>query len=83
MLLLEGLIRLHTAFNFSFLSITDQGIDLDYCDIELFALETNRDHSLTFEISPKDCILESFVAYEVYSITSKGFLPSIVDVIVI
>ena len=27
-------------FNFSFFSITGWGIDLDYCDIELFALET-------------------------------------------
>ena len=26
-------------FNFSFFSITGQGIDLDYCDIEWFALE--------------------------------------------
>ena len=29
-------------FNFSFFRITDWGIDLDYCDIEWFALETNR-----------------------------------------
>ena len=27
----------------SFLSITGWGIELDYCDIEWFALETNRD----------------------------------------
>ena len=25
------------------------GIDLDNCDIEWFALETNRDHSVVFE----------------------------------
>ena len=25
-------------------------IDLNYCDIEWFALETNRDHSVVFEI---------------------------------
>ena len=36
-------------------------IDLDYCDIELFALEMNRDYSVAFEIEPKYCILESFV----------------------
>ena len=34
--------------NFSFFSITGWGIDLDYCDIEWFALETNRDHSVIF-----------------------------------
>ena len=30
------------SFNFSFFSITGQDIDLDYRDIEWFALETNR-----------------------------------------
>ena len=37
-------------FNFSFLGISGWGIDLDYCDIEWFALEMNRDHSVIFEI---------------------------------
>ena len=64
-------------FNFSFFSVTGQGIDLDYCDIEWFALETNRDHSVVFEIVPKYCISGSFVDYDGYSISSKGFLPSL------
>ena len=54
--------------NFTFFSITSQGIDLDYCDIEWFALETNRDNSVFFEIAPNYCILDSFVNYEGYSI---------------
>ena len=29
-------------FNFSFFSITDWDIDLDYCNIDWFALEMNR-----------------------------------------
>ena len=29
-------------FNFSFFSVTGQGIDMDFCDIEWFALEMNR-----------------------------------------
>ena len=33
-------------FNLSFFSITGRGIDLDYCDIEWFALEMNRNHSV-------------------------------------
>ena len=70
-------------FNFSFFSITGQGIDLDYCDIEWFALETNRDHSIVFEIAPKYCISDSFVDYDGYSISSKGFLPTVVDIMVI
>ena len=40
-------------FNFSFFSITGRGIDLDYCDIEWFALGMNRDHSVIFEITSK------------------------------
>ena len=34
-------------FNFSLFSITGWSIDLDYCDIEWFALEMNRDYSLS------------------------------------
>ena len=66
-------------FNFSFFSITGQGIDLDYGDIERFALETNRDHSVIFEIASKYYILD----YDGYSISSKGFLPRVVDIMVI
>ena len=58
-------------------------MDLDYCDSEWFALETNRDHSVVFEIASKYCILDSFVDYDGYSISSKGFLPTVVDTMVI
>ena len=83
MLVLEGLVGLQEPFNFSFFSITGQGIGLDYCDIEWFALETNRDHSVVFEIASKYCILDSLVDHDGYSISSKGFLPAVVDVMVI
>ena len=36
---------------------------MDYHDIEWFALETNRDHSVIFETASKYCILDSFVDY--------------------
>ena len=39
--------------------------------------------SFIFEIAPKYCISESFVDYEDYSISSKGFLPTVVDIMVI
>ena len=58
-------------------------IDLDYCGIEWFALEMNRDHSAIFENASKYCILGSFVGYDGYSISSKGFLPTVVDIMVI
>ena len=69
-------------FNFGFFCITRWGIDLDYCDIEWLALETNRDHSVFFEIASKYCILDSFAAYDDYSISFKGFLPTVVDIMV-
>ena len=59
------------------------GARLDYCDIESFALETNRNHSVVFEIAPRYCISDSSVDYEGYSISSKGFLPTVVDTMVI
>ena len=71
------------TFNLNFFSITSRGIDLDYCGIEWFALETNRDHSVIFEIASKYCISDSFVDYDGYSISSKGFLPPAVDIMVI
>ena len=70
-------------FNFSSFIITGKGINLNYCDIEWFALETNRDHSVIFEIAPKCCILDAFTDCEGYSISSKGFLPIVLDVMVI
>ena len=83
MLVLKGLVGLHRLFTFSFFSITGQGIDLDYCDIERFALEMNRDHYVMFEIPSKYCISDSLVDYDDYSISSKGFLPTVVDIMVI
>ena len=71
------------SLNLSFFGINGWGIDLDYCDVEWCALEMNRDHSVLFEIAPKYCILDSFVDCEGYSISSKGFLPTVVDIIVI
>ena len=32
-----------------------------------------------FEIASKYCILDSFVDYDDYSVSSKGFLPTVVD----
>ena len=82
MLVLKGLVGLRRTFNFGFFSITGWGIDLDYCDIKWFALETNRDHSVIFEIASKYCISDS-VDHDGYSISSKGFLPTVVDIMVI
>ena len=83
MLVLEGLIGLHRTVQLQPLQHIGRGIDLNYCDIEWFALETNRDHSVVFEIASKYCNLDSFVDHDGYSISSKGFLPTVVDIMVI
>jgi len=69
-------------FLFFFVS-SKQNMDLDDCDTEWFALEMNRDCPVVFEIAPDYCISGSFVDYEGYSISSKGFLPTVVDITVI
>ena len=76
---LEGPVGLHRTIQLQH----GWGRDLDYCDTEWFALEMKRDHSVAFEIAPKNCILDSFVEYEGYSISSKGFLPTVIDIMVI
>ena len=58
-------------------------MDLDYHDIEWFALKMNRDHSVVFEVASKYCISDSFVDYDGYSISPKGFLSTAVDIMVI
>ena len=55
---------------------------LDYWDIDCYALDTNRDHSVVFEIASKYCILDSFVDHDGYFISSEGFLPAVVDIMV-
>ena len=83
MLVLKGLVDLHRTFQHQLLSVTGWDIDLDYFDIEWFALETNRDHSVIFEIASKYCLSDSFIDHDGYSISSKGFLPAVVDIMVI
>ena len=75
MLVLKSLVGLHRIVQFQLFQ--------HYCDIEWFTLETNRDHSVVFEIASKYCISDSFVDHDGYSISSKGFLPTVVDIMVI
>ena len=82
-LVLKVLVGLHRIVQLQLLQHYWLGHRLDYCDIEWFALETNRDHSFIFQIASKYCILDSFVDPDGYSISSKGFLPTVVDIMVI
>ena len=83
MLVLKGLVGFHRTVQLQLPQHYCLGHRLDYCDIEWFALETNRDHSVIFEIASKYCISDSFVDRDGYSISSKGFLPAVVDIMVI
>ena len=83
MLVLKDLLGLHVTVQLEVPQHYCWGIGLDYCDIEWFASEMNRDHSVVFEIASKYCISDSFVDHDGYSISSKGFLPTIVDIMVI
>ena len=82
-LVLEGLVGFIELFTFSFFSITSWDIVLYHSDIEWCALKMNQDHSVIFEIASKYCFLDSFVDYDGYSISFKGFLPTVVDIMVI
>ena len=53
---------------------------MDYCDIEWFASGMNRVHSVAFETAPNYGLSDPFVDYEGYSFSSKGFLPTVVDI---
>ena len=83
MLVLEGLVVFIEPFNFSFFGISGWGIDLDYCDIKWVALDMNRDYSVFFKIAHKYCISDSLVDHDSYSVSSKGTLPTVVDIMVI
>ena len=83
MLVLKGLIGLHRTVQLQLLQCYWLGHRLDYCDTEWLALEMNRDHSVVSETASKYCILDSFVDHDGYSISSEGFLPAAVDILVI
>ena len=83
MLVLKGVVGLHRTVQLQLLQHYWLGIGLDYHDTEWFALEMNRDHSVIFEIASECCISNSLGDNDGYSISSKGLLPTVVDIMVI
>ena len=83
-LVLEGIVGLHRTGQLQLLQHQWLGhrLGLLWC-WNGFALEMNRNHSVVFELAPKYSISDSLVDYEGYSISSKGFLPTVVDTVVI
>ena len=82
-LVLQGLVGLHSTVQLQLLQRYWLGHRLDDRDIEWFALEMNRNHFVVFEIASKYCISDSFADHDGYSISSEGFLPAVVDIMVI
>ena len=83
MLVLKGLVDLHRTIQLQLLQHYWLGHRLGLLWYLWFTLEMNRDHSVIFETVPKYCILDSFVEYKGYSISSKEFPPTVVDIMVI
>ena len=71
-MLVIGLIGLHRTIQLQLLQRYWLDHRLGLLDIEWFALEMNRDHSVIFEIASKYCISDSFVDHNGYSISFKG-----------
>ena len=79
----KSLESLHATIQRQLLQRYWLGHRLGLPDIEWFALERSRDHSVVCERASKCCISDSFVDHDGYSIASKGVLPSVVDIMVI
>ena len=60
MLVLKGLVGLHRTVQLQLLQQCSHAIGLDCHDVEWFALETNRGHSVVTEIAPKYAVSDSF-----------------------
>ena len=79
MLVLKSLVGLHRTVNFSFFSVTGRGIawitvilnELPWKETEII-LSFLRLHPST--------AFQTLVDYDGYSISSKGFLPTVVDI---
>ena len=76
-------LSLHRTVQLQLLQRYWLGHRLGLPESEWFALDTNRDNSVVFEIASKYYISDSFVDHDGYSISSEGFLPTVVDIMVI
>ena len=74
MLVLKGLVGLHRTVQLQLLQCYWLGHRHG---------SPNRVHSVIFEIASKYCISDCFVDHAGYSISSKGFFPTVVDIMII
>ena len=69
-------------FNYNFFGISGWGIDLDYCDVEWLPWKQTEITLSFLKLNPSTAFL-TLVDYEGYSLSSNGFLPTVVDTMVI
>ena len=82
MLVLEGLVGLHRTVQLQLLQRHWLGIDLDYRDTEWFPFK-QTEIILSFLRLHPSTTFRSLVDYDGCSISSKGLLPTRVDIMVI
>ena len=83
MLVRKGLESLHRTVQRQLIQHYWLGHRLGLPDIEWSALERNRDYPVVLERASKYCISDSFVDHDDYFISSKEFLPTVGDIMVI
>ena len=71
-LVLKGLVGLHRTIQIQLLQHYWLGIDLDYCCIEWFALETNRDLSVIFFLILSFLRLHPSTAFQTLLLTMRA-----------
>ena len=77
MLVLEDLVGLHRTIQLQLLQHYWLGHKpvMDYCEIEWFALEMSRDHSVVFEIAGSEVKASAWNAGDLGSIPGSGRSP--------
>ena len=83
MLVLKDLIGLHRTIQLQLLQHYWSGHRLGLLWYWMVCLRDEQRSFCHFETASKYCILESFVDHDGHSISSKGFLPTVVDIMVI
>ena len=83
MLVLEGLVVFNIIGQLQLLLYQWLGHRFGLLWYWIFCLGNEPRSFCVFEIAPKYCILDTFVDCESYFFSSKGFLPTVVDIMVI
>ena len=82
-LVLEGLVGLHRTVQFQLLQHYWSGHRLGLLWYWMACLGNEKRQFCCFEIASKYRFSDSFLDFDGYSISSKGFLPTVVDIMVI